>query len=182
MVQYAFIFVSPSCHAARCKVHFIMLASPSADGLSRTQAEGGGYLLHSDNSVACSEQIVLNCKRCGDCLILLGLEEYGRSERTNVEYRCGGKLTLANRRNEEAMAIKQLLPENMGIQTATKSHSNFCSQRRQKEALETRSPHVRSYPWTCGCPHSSVAKSRLWHPVELSICKRFRLVLVALVS
>jgi hypothetical protein len=44
MVLYAFIFVSPSCHTVRCKVHFIMLASPSADGLSRTRQKEGDIL------------------------------------------------------------------------------------------------------------------------------------------
>ena len=69
--------------------------------------------MDSDNSVTFSGQIVLDCKRCGDSLILLGLEEDWRSERNHFECRCGGKLTLADRTDEEAMAIKRLLRDSI---------------------------------------------------------------------
>lgn len=62
----------------------------------------------SERFVLCSERIVLECD-CGERLVLLGLEEDWRSERPIFECECGEKLTLANRTDEEALAIKRLL-------------------------------------------------------------------------
>jgi hypothetical protein len=83
----------------------------------------------SDRFVLCSDRIVLEC-RCGESLILLGLEEDWHSERADFECRCGTSLTLANRSNEEVMAIKQLLREDIGIRASTISVSNSLSHRR----------------------------------------------------
>jgi hypothetical protein len=63
---------------------------------------------NSERFVLCSERIVLECK-CGESLILFGLEEDWQSERTVFECECGESLTLANRPAEEALAIKKLL-------------------------------------------------------------------------
>ncbi len=52
--------------------------------------------------VSCSDQIVLQC-RCGEVLILLGLEEDWHSERTVFKCRCGQGLTLADRPTEEPL-------------------------------------------------------------------------------
>ena len=65
--------------------------------------------MEADNSLTWSDRIVLECKRCGDSLFLLGLEEDWRKEHTKVECRCGAKLTLADRRDKEAQAIEKLL-------------------------------------------------------------------------
>ena len=55
-------------------------------------------------------RILLECKKCGERLVLLGLEEDWRSEqRTEFDCECGGRLTLTDRANEEALAIKRLL-------------------------------------------------------------------------
>ena len=62
-----------------------------------------------EHFVLCSERIVLECKRCDERLILLGLEEDWRSERTDFECQCGESLTLADRADEEALAVKRLL-------------------------------------------------------------------------
>ncbi len=52
--------------------------------------------------VSCSDQIVLQC-RCGEVLILLGLEEDWHSERTVFKCQCGQGLTLADRPAEELL-------------------------------------------------------------------------------
>lgn len=52
--------------------------------------------------VDCSGRLVLECKRGGEHLVLLGLLEDWRSERTSFECACGESLTLADRRDEEA--------------------------------------------------------------------------------
>jgi hypothetical protein len=83
----------------------------------------------SDRFVVFSDRIVLEC-RCGETLILLGLEEDWRSERADFECQCGTNLTLANRSNEEAMAIKRLLREDTGIRASTMSVSKSLSHRR----------------------------------------------------
>jgi hypothetical protein len=69
--------------------------------------------VEADNSVTWSDRIILECKRCGDSLILLGLEEDWRSEGTRLECRCGAKLTLADRTDDEAIAIKKLLQDSI---------------------------------------------------------------------
>ena len=69
--------------------------------------------MEEDNSITCSGRIILDCKRCGDSLLLLGLEEDWRSEGTHFECRCGAKLTLADRRDKEALAIEKLLRDSI---------------------------------------------------------------------
>ena len=69
---------------------------------------------NSERFVECSERIVLECK-CGERLILFGLEEDWRSERTTFECECGESLTLANRPAEEALAIKKLLRSSVDL-------------------------------------------------------------------
>jgi hypothetical protein len=63
----------------------------------------------SDHSVPCSGRIVLECRKCRELLILLGLEDDWRSERSDFECECGEKLTLAGRSDGEAPAIGELL-------------------------------------------------------------------------
>ncbi len=70
-------------------------------GFSKLRPEPEGYVL-------CSERILLGCG-CGERLVLLGLEEDWLSERTTFECGCGARLTLANRVNEEAPGIRELL-------------------------------------------------------------------------
>ena len=55
-----------------------------------------------------SERIVLGCG-CGERLILLGLEEDWRSEKTVFECECGARLTLGDRIDEETADIRWLL-------------------------------------------------------------------------
>jgi hypothetical protein len=51
--------------------------------------------------VPCTEHVVLQCG-CGERLVLLGLEEDWYSEgRTTFECECGGRITLADRVEEE---------------------------------------------------------------------------------
>ena len=63
----------------------------------------------SDHSVTCSGRIVLECKKCRERLILLGLEDDWRSERSAFECECGERLTFADRSDGEALAIGELL-------------------------------------------------------------------------
>ncbi len=63
----------------------------------------------SERFVLCSERIILEC-RCGERLVLLGLEDDWRSEgHTTFRCECGQELTLANRLDEEAAGFKVLL-------------------------------------------------------------------------
>lgn len=63
----------------------------------------------SDHSLTCSGRIVLECKKCREHLILLGLEEDWHSERDVFECECGEKLTLADRGNAEVNDLRDLL-------------------------------------------------------------------------
>ena len=59
----------------------------------------------SEQYVLCSERMVLECK-CGERLVLLGLEEDWYSElRTAFDCECGERLTLANRLNEDGLIL-----------------------------------------------------------------------------
>ena len=58
--------------------------------------------------VRCSGRILLEC-RCGERIVLLGLEEDWRSERTIFDCNCGARLTLADRVEEGARGIGELL-------------------------------------------------------------------------
>ena len=59
--------------------------------------------------VDCSGRIVLDCE-CGEGLTLLGLEEDWRSkEHADFVCSCGRSLTLGDRVDEDALAIKRLL-------------------------------------------------------------------------
>ncbi|HZY56735.1 MAG TPA: hypothetical protein VFE09_02930 [Rubrobacteraceae bacterium] len=51
---------------------------------------------------------MLEC-RCGERLILLGLEDDWRSERTVFNCDCGERLTLADRVDEEMLVATELL-------------------------------------------------------------------------
>lgn len=70
-------------------------------GFSKPRPEPEGYVL-------CSERILLGCG-CGERLVLLGLKEDWLSERTTFECECGARLTLADRVNEEAAGVRELL-------------------------------------------------------------------------
>jgi hypothetical protein len=62
-----------------------------------------------ERSLPCSERIVLEC-RCGERLVLLGLEEDWYSEgRTTFECECGGRITLANRVEEGGLYVTNLM-------------------------------------------------------------------------
>lgn len=58
--------------------------------------------------VVFSGRTVLGCS-CGERLVLLGLEEDWRSERDEFVCECGERLTLADRVDEEALYVKELL-------------------------------------------------------------------------
>ena len=58
--------------------------------------------------VRCSGRILLEC-RCGEKLVLLGLEDDWHSEKTAFECNCGAQLTLADRVEEQARGIGELL-------------------------------------------------------------------------
>ena len=63
----------------------------------------------SERSLQCSERIVLACK-CGEKLVLLGLEEDWYSEgRTTFECECGGRITLADRIEEGDPYVANLM-------------------------------------------------------------------------
>lgn len=71
--------------------------------------EGSAEL--QERTLECSGQIVLGCG-CGEKLILLGLEEDWRSERTDFECICGKGLTLDAAEpgpDEEVLEIVKLL-------------------------------------------------------------------------
>jgi hypothetical protein len=61
-----------------------------------------------ESFVPFSERIILEC-RCGERLILLGLEEDWQSEKTVFECECGVQLTLVDRIDEKAADIRRLL-------------------------------------------------------------------------
>lgn len=64
----------------------------------------------TERFVAFSERIVLGCEGCGEKLILLGLEDDWRASGHDVfECGCGAELTFADRADEEAMLVKDLL-------------------------------------------------------------------------
>ncbi len=62
-----------------------------------------------DRYVECSGRLVLECKKCGEHLLLLGLDEDWRSAGVGFECECGQRLTLADRGDEEELAIRRLL-------------------------------------------------------------------------
>ena len=61
-----------------------------------------------------SGRIVLECKRCGEALILFGLEEDWSSERSEFGCLCGGSVTLTDRQSEEVLSVKKMLRAGMG--------------------------------------------------------------------
>jgi hypothetical protein len=64
----------------------------------------------SDRFVLCSERIILECKRCGERLVLLGFEDDWFSEgRTAFGCECGEMLTFVDRLDEEALDTTALL-------------------------------------------------------------------------
>jgi hypothetical protein len=64
----------------------------------------------SEHSVEASGRIVLECSRCGEELLLLGLEEdWPKEHRDAFECACGKTVTLADRVDGTAYAIKALL-------------------------------------------------------------------------
>ncbi len=62
----------------------------------------------SESFVLCSERIVLEC-RCGERLVLLGLEKDWRSEKSTFRCECGAGLTLADRVEERSAEIGEIL-------------------------------------------------------------------------
>ena len=64
--------------------------------------------------VLCSDRHILECRRCGERIVLLGLEEDWRKEkRTSFEGQCGNSLTLADRADLEALKVKDLLQDSL---------------------------------------------------------------------
>jgi hypothetical protein len=61
-----------------------------------------------ESFVFCSERIVLGC-RCGEKLVLLGLEADWRSEKIVFECECGVELTFLDRIDKKAVDIRRLL-------------------------------------------------------------------------
>ncbi len=71
---------------------------------------------NQDRFVLCSERIILECKRCGEKLILLGFEDDWSSEgRTTFECECGERVTFADRLDEEALVTIELLRRLRGV-------------------------------------------------------------------
>ena len=68
--------------------------------------------LEPERYVTFSERIVLGCEECGERLVLLGREEDWISENTHFECECGEELTLADRTDEEAQMVRDLLRTN----------------------------------------------------------------------
>ena len=63
-----------------------------------------------EHSVEASGWIVLECSGCGEELLLLGLEEdWSKEHRDAFECACGKTVTLADRVDGTAYAIKTLL-------------------------------------------------------------------------
>ena len=63
-----------------------------------------------EHSVEASGRIVLECSGCGEELLLLGLEEdWPQEHRDAFECTCGKTVTLADRVDGTAYAIKTLL-------------------------------------------------------------------------
>lgn len=58
--------------------------------------------------IVLSGRTILGCS-CGERLVLLGLEDDWRSEREEFVCECGERLTLADRVDEEALYVKELL-------------------------------------------------------------------------
>jgi hypothetical protein len=63
--------------------------------------------------IDCSKSIVLDCRHCGEKLILLGEEADWRSRNAIFRCHCGEKLTLDDRIDEEALKIKEFV-RNLG--------------------------------------------------------------------
>ncbi len=72
-----------------------------------------GEILETDDYVECSGQLVLECKKCGEHLILLGLEDDWRLQATSFECGCGEKLTLSDRRHDAALRARHLFRSNL---------------------------------------------------------------------
>ncbi len=70
--------------------------------------------VEGEHTVECSGQIVLECKKCWETVILLGLEEDWRLEGTDFTCVCGQNLSLKDRTNEEALSVKRLLRGTIG--------------------------------------------------------------------
>lgn len=69
--------------------------------------------VEQERFVTFSERIVLGCEECGERLVLLGREEDWLSEGvTSFECECGEQLTLADRTDEEARMVRDLLRTN----------------------------------------------------------------------
>lgn len=63
-----------------------------------------------EHSVEASGRIVLECSECGEELLLLGLEEdWPKEHKDAFECTCGKTVTLADRVDGTAYAIKTLL-------------------------------------------------------------------------
>lgn len=59
-----------------------------------------------------SQRIVLGCEKCGEKLVLLGREEDWLSEEVDFVCECGEELTFADRTEEEALLVRELLRTN----------------------------------------------------------------------
>ncbi len=68
--------------------------------------------MEQEQFIECSGRIVLACE-CGERLVLLGLEEDWQAEHTGFACQCGRNLTLADRADEEVLAVKKLLRAGM---------------------------------------------------------------------
>ncbi len=71
-----------------------------------------GTIIEQEQFIECSGRIDLGCE-CGERLILLGLEEDWQAEQAEFECQCGRNLTLADRADEEVLAVKKLLRAGM---------------------------------------------------------------------
>lgn len=75
-------------------------------------------MLEFDRYVDFSGRLLLECEECGENLILLGLEDDWDSQPSNFECGCGKTLTLEDRVDEEALAIRKLMRDSSGGRNA----------------------------------------------------------------
>ncbi len=68
--------------------------------------------MDTEDYVDCSGWLVLECKKCWEQMVLLGLEEDWRLEGKSFECGCGASLTLADRRDNETSRIRHLFSSN----------------------------------------------------------------------
>ena len=78
--------------------------------------------METEDYVDCSGRLVLECNKCGEHMILLGLEDDWRLQRAGFECGCGESLTLSDRRDDEALRARHLSRRNLSDVTTWGTH------------------------------------------------------------